>query len=249
MMEPSRCETVIIGASDYRENDRLLNLFSLEHGRISGVARGAKRSVRRFGGALELFARLFLQIKVRPGLSQVIEAEIVTIHPGIRSELARIAHAGYATELLAHFSPEGVPNQRLFRLITSYLGHLDSNPASPSDRRFYEINLLNILGYRPSLDCCSRCGRGLLDGRGDARAAAGGEVLCSVCGPYGRPLDPVTLDLLGRSLKSGRFGEIRFPPALLAEAGDLLDNAIASHLAAPLRSLPFLKELEAAPAP
>ncbi len=247
MMETVRCEAIVLKLADYRESDRLVTLFTLEHGRLSGIARGARRSVRRFGGALELFARLQLQMKLKHGLSDLLEADIVTIHHGIRGDLQRIAHACYACELLGALAPEGEANLRLFRLLSAYLAHLDSNPATQGDRRFFEINLLNILGYRPSLDLCSRCGSDLGSKSAKACQLTGGEVVCRVCAPVGRLLSAETLEILSRSLRTGRIGAIRFPSDALAEAGMLLDAAIASHVASPLHSLAFLNELEPPP--
>ncbi len=243
-METVRCEAIVLKLADYRESDRLVTLFTLEHGRLSGIARGARRSVRRFGGALELFARLQLQMKVRHALSDLLEADIVTIHHGIRGDLYRIAHAGYACELLIALAPEGQANPRLFRLISAYLAHLDANPATPDDRRFFEINLLNILGYRPSLDACSRCGSALGDKSAGACHIAGGEVVCRACAPVGQLLSFETLGLLSRCLRTGRVGAVEFPPLALSEAGRFLDAAIASHVTVTLRSLAFLQELE-----
>ncbi|GAM09807.1 DNA repair protein RecO [Geobacter sp. OR-1] len=242
-MEIGNCRGVVLNLADYRESDRLVTLFTLEHGRISGIARGARRSVKRFGGALELFALLNLQVKFRNALSELLEADIVTIHSGIRSDLNRIAHAAYASDLIATFSPEGLANQRLFRLLTAYLAHLDAGLATVSDRRFFEINLLNIIGYRPELDQCSRCGSLLGEGAERAGRIFGGEVVCRRCGISCREISAETLELLSRSLKTGRFGLLSFSSATLDEAGALLDNAIESHLEKPLRSLAFLREL------
>lgn len=238
-MEPIHCEAIVLKSVDYRENDRLVTLFTLEHGRIAGVARGAKRSRRRFGGALELFTLLHIHLKLRHGLSDLIDADIVTIHSGIRSDIFKVAHAGYACELAAYLTPEGVPFPRLFRLLKSYLSYLELHQHSGSDRRFFEINLLNILGYRPSLELCSRCGIVLTGGRLSPLL----EVCCPACSPAGRMLSAVTLERLSRSLATGKFGAVVFPDDCLAEAGALLDGVIASHLSGTLRSLSFLEEI------
>lgn len=239
-METILCQAIILKSVDYRENDRLVSLFTLEHGRISGVARGAKRSRRRFGGALELFAQLRIHLKLRHGLSDLVDADVETIRPGIRSDIFKVAHAGYACELAAAMTPEAAPYPRLFRLLASYLSYLDLNPHSDSDRRFFEINLLNILGYRPSLGVCSRCGAPLAEGR----VSQSLEVCCPGCAPAGRRLSSATLELLNRSLATGKFGAVPFSEGCLVEAAALLDPAIASHLAGPLRSLQFLKDIE-----
>lgn len=240
-MQTTSCEAILLGVMDYGEADRIGTFFTLEHGKLKGIARGAKRSLKRFGGALEPFARLHLQLAVREGLSRVSGADIVTIHPGIRTDLARIGHAGYACELVDLLLPEGVANPRLFRLLAAYLEQLDRQPATPSDRRFFEVNLLNILGYRPSLDSCAACGGGLAGGAYLGRGAD--ALLCNRCGRGGRQVSAGTLMLLARAMQTGRFGVVSFATDELAEAGSLLDAAIALHLIRPLRSLPFLREL------
>lgn len=239
-MEPIHCDAIVLKSVDYRENDRMVTLFTLEYGRIAGVARAAKRSRRRFGGALELFTQLHIHLKLRHGLSDLLDADVATIHSGIRSDLFKVAHAGYACELVTALTPEGVPYPRLFRLLKSYLGYLDAYPSSRSDRRFFEINLLNILGYRPSLERCSRCGIDLTAGR----VSPSLEICCPACAPVGRPLSSSTLEILSRSLATGKFGTVKFPDDCQAEAGALLDGVIASHLSGVLRSLSFLGEIE-----
>src|SRR5512138_1226919 len=125
-------DALIIGLMDYRESDKIVTFFTRDHGRISGVARGAKRSVKRFGGALELFSRLTLNFIPAEGLVAVHDVDPVTIYPHIRATLEGIAHAGYACELVAAMAPERMANQRLFRLLAAYLEQLDRYPASPS---------------------------------------------------------------------------------------------------------------------
>jgi DNA repair protein RecO (recombination protein O) len=228
---------------DYRESDKIVTLFTLEQGKIRGMARGAKRSVRRFGGALELFARLKLEIGIKEGLAQLYAADIVTIFPRIRADLAKIGHAAYACELTDALLPEGLCNPRLFRLLTAYLEHLDLSPAAPSDRRFFELNFLNVLGYRPALEQCAECATELSGGALFRSAAAACGLLCERCGRGGSPISAATIALFRQVLATGKFGVIGFPPAELDEAGRLLDSAIAAHIQRPLNALSFLREM------
>jgi DNA repair protein RecO (recombination protein O) len=241
-MEIHRSDAIVLGVADYREADRLVTLFCRDLGKIRGVARGAKRSIRRFGGALESFALLSVELVPSEGLAQLRSADIGTIFPAIRRDLPKIALAGYACELVESLVPEGMPYPRLFRLLVAYLERLDSAAATRSDRRFFEINLLNILGYRPPLDECGRCGVGLA-GRERLFAGAGGMVCCERCGAGGRPLSPVAVAQLIRALGTGRFGVVEFADGDLAGTRFLLDQLIAQHLHRPLKSLPFLREM------
>ena len=241
-MESCRCEAIVLWVADYGEADRLVTLFTLEHGKLKGLAKGAKRSLRRFGGILEPFARLTVQIAVKSGLSRLIGADAATIFPRIREDLLKIGYAGYACEATDLLLPEGLPNPRLFRLLAAYLEHLDQAPPSPSDRRFFEVNLLNILGYRPALGQCASCGINLA-ALPTRHAGAAGGLLCNRCGRGNRAVSAGTVNLLEASLSTGRFGAVNFSPVELVEAGSILDPAIASHVSRPFKALAFLREM------
>ncbi|GFE57648.1 DNA repair protein RecO [Geobacter sp. AOG1] len=243
-MRTTECESIILGATDYGEADRLVTFFCHEHGKLRGVARGAKRSRQRFGGALEPFARLHLQVSLKEGLVRIQGADILTVFPGIRTDLGRIGCAGYACELVDRLLPEGGANPRLFRLLAAFLEFLDHSPYAESARRFFEINLLNILGYRPALEHCAGCGAGLAGLERLGFSATAGGILCRNCGTGSMPVTAATVTLLHRCLSTGRFGAVDFPPSALAEAGKLLDASIAIHLSRPLNSLVFLCELK-----
>jgi len=226
-------QAIIISGRDYRENDRLVRLFTLEHGSLTALARGAKRSLKRFCGTLEPCSRIRVELTVpEEGLAILHSAEIIASQPALRQELERFAHASYACELADRFLAEHLPNPRLFRLLASYLEYVGqdaagegarSGSAAPLDhplasgRRLYEINLLNILGYRPDLSS---------------------PLTTST-------LAPQTVARLQRCLTTGRFGIVAFSPQELVEAGSLLDRTLASHLDRPLKSLEFLREITA----
>lgn len=233
-------QAVVLSTLDYGDSDRIASLFTLEHGRIKGFARGARNSRKRFGAALESFARIEAQIRVKDGLSGLRQAEIINIHPGIRRDLVRIAHALYACELVDALTPEGHPLPRLYRLLTAYLDRLESEAAAEGDRRFFEINLLNILGYRPSLETCSICDTPF--GEADAFLRIGCEISCRKCGSGGKQLKSATLRTLLSCLSTARFGLIAFSTETLSQAGGLLDEALAAHAGKRLRSLEFLRQ-------
>jgi len=233
-------EAIVIGLMDFRETDRIVSLFTKEHGRMSGLARGARRSVKRFGGSLELFARLSVNFAQGESLVSIRDVDAVTIYPGIRSSFEGIAHAGYACELVSLLAPERLANGRLFRLLTAYLDHLDNSPATASGRHFFEINLLNILGYRPPLDSCAGCGSEL-GLKGGFWSGHEGGIYCRNCSGNGSFLGGSTVTLLLESMKCGRFGQITFADSNILEAGSFLEAFITSNIGRPLKSLAFLR--------
>lgn len=234
-------EAIVIGVFDYRETDRIVHLYTKEHGRLSGIARGAKKSVKRFGGAFELFARLSVNFLPAENLAAIRSAEPLTIYPGIRQALATIANAAYAVELVAALTPERLPNKRIFRLLSAYLEHLDTLSAEPSDRHFFEINLLNIVGYRPPLDCCSECGAVLAGDRGFWSPGVRHGIVCRRCSRGGFSLAGSSIALLLDSFRIGRFGHVRFSPEEIGEVDRFMEEFIAAHTSRPLKSLAFLR--------
>jgi DNA repair protein RecO (recombination protein O) len=241
-MLPEKLQAFVLATLDYGDSDRIVSLFTLEHGRIKAFARRARNSRRRFGAALENFARIEAQVGVRGGgLSRLLQAEIHSIYPSIRGDLERIAHALYSCELVDVMTPEGQPLPRLFRLMAAWLERLETSPAREEERRFFEINLLNILGYRPSLESCGRCSAPFGD-RG-ALLLDEGELVCRACAGHGRELTPLALGRMQACLRTGTFGLIDFPAETLSQAGVALDRALASHAGRRLRSLEFLRQI------
>jgi DNA repair protein RecO (recombination protein O) len=239
-MKTVKDEAIILATMDYRDADRIVTLFCRDHGKLSAVAKGARRSRKRFGGALELFARLNVSISLQDGLSSLGECDILTVYPHIRSDFNCIAQSAYACELSAALLPEQLPNQRLFRLLAAYLDHLDSGRARPADRHFLEMNVLNILGYRPPIEHCSSCGALLAE----TGCLWGIDwCLCRACarGMSGEPLSPAAVTLLLAALKTGRIGTADPGADVRAESERFLDRFISSLLHKPLKSLHFLR--------
>jgi DNA repair protein RecO (recombination protein O) len=242
-MQTHECEAVVLAAMDYGESDRIVTLFTREHGKVRAIARHGKKSVKRFSGALEIFARLRLHLVLKEGLSSLRTTDIITVFPHVRNDLLKISYAGYACEVVDRLLPEAMGNPRLFRLLVSYLEQLDSAPSNADDRRFFEINLLNILGYRLSLEQCCQCGTDIGSQSGTVHYTAAGELFCADCGSGGYQLSSASQSLLKKALATGRFGVVRFTEAALLEAGAVLDASIASHLTRPLHSLQFLQQV------
>lgn len=233
-------EAIVTGVMDYREADRIVHLYSSEHGRISGIARGAKRSVKRFGGAFELFARISVNLVPAETLYTLTSAEPLTIYQGIRKGLDNISHASYAVELVSALTPERVPNKRVFRLITAYLEHLEASFADPSDRHFFEINLLNILGYRPPLESCPSCGADLT-ACGGRWSEAERHLLCTFCSKNGEIISAAGVSLLIASMKTGRFGQVRFSSDDIMVIDRFMESFILTNTGRALKSLAFIR--------
>ena len=151
-METEKVNAIVLSCLEYGEYDIITSMFTLEHGLIRAFAKSARRSVKRFGGTLEPLNCIEATLLVRDnGLSTLKSSELSACYPSIHCRLESMALAMYGCELIEQLLPEGHPVPRLFRLFASFVDYLANNDANTSVRRFFEINLLNILGYRPEI--------------------------------------------------------------------------------------------------
>lgn len=239
---------IVLRHVDYGEADRIVTVLTPDHGRLKGFARGARKSRRRFGPALEPFAEVHLHWAPRAGgeLVSVREAELVSLRTGLRRDLETLALAGYGCELTEALYDEAVGFAEAFGLLRAFLDHLDAEGASGEARLLLELRLLTLAGIVPHLQHCSECLGALPDGPIGFSAARGGS-LCPACGGEAAALkvDRLTLGSLGRLLQTPaqRFAGIRLTPRTLQEGSALLADALRGHLARPLKSAEFLAGL------
>lgn len=192
-------DAVVLGLVNYGERDRIVRLLTPELGKVSALARGARGSRRRFGGVLDLGARL--QVMLRPGrgeLWHLQEAELVEARLGVRESLLAMALLSYGSELVGAFAREQHAEPRLFGLLEVFLTVLDAATAPPGSmfRAGLEIKTLTCAGFAPILRRCAACGEPL-DGPCRFSMEAGGA-LHAGCGP-GEPTSAAFVEALERA--------------------------------------------------
>ncbi len=157
-------DAVVLGTIDYGERDRIVRLLTPEMGRVSALARGARGSRRRFGGVIDLGARLNVMLRAGRGeLWHLQEAELVEARLGLREDLLSMALLSYASELVGAFAREHHPERRLFGLLEVFLTVLDAATAPPGSmfRAGLEVKALTCAGLAPILTRCALCGEPL----------------------------------------------------------------------------------------
>jgi DNA repair protein RecO (recombination protein O) len=242
---------IVLRTVDYGESDRIVTLFSRERGKVSAFARSARVSRRRFGGALEPFTLLAAEAKERRG-GDLLALESVAVVRGfgaIRTDLARIACASYACDLVRELVRDGEPHEALFALLVAYLGLLDAAPARPAALRALELAALAGAGLMPRLDACARCGGALEAGGRVLFDLAQGGALCGACAPSAAPGSPrLSAEALAALLRLQAGGLAAADAEQLAssagaEARDVLSRFIEHHLGKRLASRKFLDEV------
>lgn len=153
----TRC--LVLKTTDHGESDRLITLFSSELGKITGMAKGAKRSKKRFVNKLEPFSRIRVHYRASrtSSLLFLTDAELEEAHLTLRQSYRRYASAMYLCELVLQFTKEGDPERELFALLDWAFTSLEGGDRCLKTAALFHIRLLGITGYRPELGYCGQC--------------------------------------------------------------------------------------------
>jgi DNA repair protein RecO (recombination protein O) len=239
---------IVLHHTDYGEADRIVTLLSPDHGRIRGFARNARKSRKRFGASLEMFAEVILHWQKRTGsdLASLRESELVRLRTGLRRDLETLTLAGYGCELTGSLFDETLGAAGTYALLQAFLNHLDEHGYSAEARLLLEMRLLAQAGYVPHLQHCSLCNAHLPAGPVGFAARRGGS-LCAACGGNAVELqvDRMTLGTLGRILQTpvDLFDGFRLSPLSRSEGLAVAADALRCHLPGPLKSLSFMADL------
>lgn len=250
-------EALVLRSVDFSEADRILHLLVPEIGRLTVIAKHARRSVRRFAGNLDLFNHLRVRIDRKPAgrMSRLDRARLVHSFAPLRSDPSRFALGCYLLEMLDRMAPEGGERgdmQRLFRFAIGALAWLAARPPDAQARTLLELRALDALGLRPELRRCVRCGREPQPGP-ESRGAVhfhvpDGGPLCGACAARQDGLLRVQRGTL-RSLEQGlalefdHLERLVLSPRALAEAQQLVGRFQRFHLGVELASERFLHEM------
>ncbi|OIP98961.1 DNA repair protein RecO [Candidatus Wirthbacteria bacterium CG2_30_54_11] len=191
-------EAVVLKRSDFGEKDRLLTLLSPSHGKIRAIAKGVRRPGSRQAGHLELFAHAKVYLAEGRNLDIITQAETLASHHLIRTDLGMLSLAYYIAELGDALSVEDEKNYPLFSLVKSAFSQIGGSVDHSSLITWFEMTLLDIIGYRPDLEHCAVCATPLGISAGICRDIGG--LVCCNCTPHGGHL----VSLSGQSMQGLR---------------------------------------------
>jgi DNA repair protein RecO (recombination protein O) len=243
-----RVEAVILRHSDYGEADRMLTLYTAQLGKTRALVKGARKITSRKAGHIEPFTHAKLQLAKGRDLPLVTQADTIDSFLALREDLLLTSQASYVIELLDRFTYEdGSENSAIFRLLTDTLARLASKADPWIAIRYYEMRLLDYLGFRPQLFECANCQREILPEDQFFSFEAGG-VICPTCGRTLPRLTPISVDTL-KYLR--HFQRSKYPdaaraqptPAVRAEAEVLMQGYFTFLLERELNTPGFLKKI------
>jgi len=248
-------EALVLRSVAFGESDLIVHLLVPESGRLTAIAKGARRSVRRFPGTLDLFNHLRVQVAPRrsAGMARLEQATLIEPFTPLRREPARFALGCYLLELLGRLSPEGAARadaRRLFAFALAALRTVTTLRRVDSRlRTLLELRALAALGLCPELRACVRCAEALAAGESEVPfSVADGGPVCARCAREGEGLLSVHLGTL-RALEQGlrleleRLDRLVLSRQTLEESRRILDRFQRFHTGVELRSERFLDAL------
>ena len=242
-----RTECVVLRHSDWGEADRLLVLYSREAGKLRAVAKGVRKLKSRKAGHLEPFTRVELLLAHGREFWIVTQAETVDAYLPVREDLVRTAYAAYLIELLDRFTYEEGENRALYQLLVDSLSRVATLPDPFPAVRYYEIRLLDLLGFRPDLQNCAHCGAEIKAEDQFFDVTQGG-VLCPRCGPAAPTARPISMRALRflRHYQRSTFQEasrLEATPGVKREVEAILNHYLTYWLERRLNTPAFLHEV------
>ena len=247
-MDVAETEAIVLSCRDYRESDRLIAFYSESAGNLRGIAKGARRSKKRFVHVFEPCSVVRLTYRVRKGLVWIEAGSLVEPHLSLRTDLMRWGYAALISEIVLEMAPEGEPQAELFMLLRSSLDHLVTSRDPVNVVLLFLLRFLHIMGYLPSLERCEVCRRPVSSATQWWWQMDRGVLACPdhrLHDGDGVPLDLGTLALIQQSRRFSitkiwrlRFLQHRKAPLLHALLGWVRD-----HLHKDLKSLRLLEQL------
>jgi DNA repair protein RecO (recombination protein O) len=247
---PLQTEAIVLRVIDYGESDRIVTFCTLGFGKIRGIAKGARRSRKRFAGALEPFCCSLIRFTQRgPDSLALIEGcDIVSQFPGIRADLQKSLAASCLIDLTDQFTPDEKKSESTYALLSDFLRLLEKSDLTEGLLRFFEIRLLKISGYDPVLDHCLYCKTAVGKQAVYRFDAAKGGLFCNGCGPANPEAIPVSLGtvrtlIMGREMEIDRLGRLLLSGQAAEESRRLLAHFIRHILGRELKSVHVLNEI------
>lgn len=244
-----RVDAVVLRHSDYGEADRLLTLYTRQRGKMRVIAKGARKIASRKAGHIEPFTHVRLQLATGREMFILTQADTVDAYLPLRDDLILTSHAAYALELLDRFTYEDeTEDAATFRLLTDTLSRLASGTDVWLVLRFYEMRLLDQLGFRPQLFECVNCGREIQPEDQFFSFQAGG-VICPRCGQGLKHLHNISVEALKylRHFQRSSYAEAsRARPAedIQRETEALMQGYFTYLLERELNTPGFLKKIK-----
>ncbi|MCS7280033.1 MAG: DNA repair protein RecO [Desulfobacterota bacterium] len=230
-------EAIVTRKLSYGESDRIVHLFTLNSGKISAIAKGGAKSVKRFMNTLEPMQIInveYFDKSFKGHLSRIESAHIVEDMSGIERDFQRFSLASFFIEVADRLTKERQPFPTLFHLLSGILRRLKTSSVPLPEVLMLLLKILETIGFLPNFKSCVHCGK-TVEQKIYFSSEKGG-ILCERCTQF-CPSE-VYPDQLLNFLATGKK---ELSDQLISFAFDLLESFIKFHLDVELRTFKFIK--------
>ena len=240
---------IVLRSTPYGESDLIVTLYTMDFGKIKGIAKGAKRSRKRFANTLEIcsYVQVTFFEKETRDLVRLNHCDLIRPFARLREDITKLAWASYFIELVNEMTAERIKNKPLFELLIFFLNLVDQGMLKEEIQRIFEVRLLSYLGYQPLLDHCTRCQK-RFSGEKFFFGIREGGVLCPSCTANLPGLVPISLGTiktlqLTQSLPLEKVVRVSFSPQSLKESRAVLSTFLHQYLGKELKSKKFFEQI------
>lgn len=218
---------LLVRSVPYGESDLIATFFTRDAGILGATVRGARRSQKRFGGALEPIHLLTISLDDKgKELCLLKEARILRPRLGITGSLDAMEAAGEALRWARHLCPPRTPEPAAWRSLEELFDLLDAGREPRGPLAVFGLRLLTDMGYALELDRCIKCGRPCPENRKAFLDAARGGLVCMSCGGARRTVEATVRSLAARAQ---RGEDVALERAEANEIVEIVEEAMAAH--------------------
>jgi len=241
-------EAIVLRSWAFGESDKIVSFFTHDYGKVSGIAKGAKRSRKRFVNTLEPFSlvKLYFQDRSHTSLVFVHACDLIRPFKDLTVSLEKIAYAFYLIEITDELTREREENRPLFEHLKEGLAFVEERGTSLSFLALFEMKLLKMAGYQPMLEHCRRCKKGWepssqTEWRFSLRD---GGILCAHCSLFRKETLPLSQQAVGAMVGLQEeelfLSHSSFPLSVLKESCSVLTRFIQFQINKELKSASFV---------
>jgi len=238
-------EAIVLRSVDLRETSKIAFFFTQKSGKVTGVLKGIRKDPRKFGSSLEKFSVndiVYYEYR-NSDIHLVSQCDMKEFFAGIRVDAKRITAADYASELVNRVMPAEEPNEGVHALLLGYFRALDRERDIARLVHMFQIKFLALSGFRPHIDSCVVCGRGI--GERPRFSMQKGGLVCGHCQGKDTGLLTVSKGAIATLLYVEREPwagclKLTMPMTIKQELKRILNNFLLFHLEKNIRSAKYL---------
>lgn len=246
-MPQKQSEAIVLRTYPLRESDLLVTLFTRTEGKVKGVAKAAKRSKRRFGGALEplTYVRAYFEDRERQELARLDSCEVLLSPLATEVSYPRAVALGHIAEVLDELLPEREANDTMFRLARSVLVSLQG-PAIWMPLTYFDLWTVRLVGFLPELSECTVCGAALNGSHAYFHALVDGLMCAADKRLASSELSPESRAVAAEMFRSPieNFAASPWPKSRASDLRRYLVQIMERHLEKKLVTVAMLQKLE-----